>query len=101
VVRVTGASNKRVSLAALIAIKPGCRTRCPHLSTPGPRGTLTAAFCFRYRPQDAGVCRIEHDMAESVGCGGWKADGLRRELGQFTNADYTSGGWTLVPPGGG
>ena len=27
VVRVTGASNKRVSLAALIAVKPGCRPR--------------------------------------------------------------------------
>jgi hypothetical protein len=27
VVRVTGGSNKRVSLAALIAIKPGCRPR--------------------------------------------------------------------------
>jgi hypothetical protein len=27
VVRVTGGSNKRVSLAALIAIKPGCGTR--------------------------------------------------------------------------
>jgi hypothetical protein len=27
VVRVTGGSNKRVSLAALIAVKPGCRTR--------------------------------------------------------------------------
>jgi putative transposase len=27
VVRVTGTSNKRVSLAALIAIKPGCRAR--------------------------------------------------------------------------
>jgi hypothetical protein len=27
VVRVTGSSNKRVSLAALIAIKPGCRPR--------------------------------------------------------------------------
>ncbi len=27
VVRVTGASNKHVSLAALIAVKPGCRTR--------------------------------------------------------------------------
>jgi len=27
VVRVTGASNRRVSLAALIAIKPGCRAR--------------------------------------------------------------------------
>ena len=27
VVRVTGGSNKRVSLAALIAVKPGCRLR--------------------------------------------------------------------------
>jgi hypothetical protein len=27
VVTVTGGSNKRVSLAALIAIKPGCRPR--------------------------------------------------------------------------
>ncbi len=27
VVRVTGSSNKRVSLAALIAVKPGCRPR--------------------------------------------------------------------------
>jgi putative transposase len=27
VVRVTGGSNKRVSLAALIAVKPGCRPR--------------------------------------------------------------------------
>jgi hypothetical protein len=27
VVKVTGGSNKRVSLAALIAIKPGCRPR--------------------------------------------------------------------------
>jgi putative transposase len=27
VVRVTGAHNKRVSLAALICIKPGCRPR--------------------------------------------------------------------------
>jgi len=27
VVKVTGSSNKRVSLAALIAIKPGCRPR--------------------------------------------------------------------------
>jgi len=27
VVRVTGSSNKRVSLAALIAVKPGCRAR--------------------------------------------------------------------------
>ena len=26
-VRVTGGSNKRVSLAALIAVKPGCRPR--------------------------------------------------------------------------
>ena len=26
-VRATGGSNKRVSLAALIAIKPGCRPR--------------------------------------------------------------------------
>jgi hypothetical protein len=26
IVRVTGGSNKRVSLAALIAVKPGCRT---------------------------------------------------------------------------
>jgi hypothetical protein len=25
--KVTGASNKRVSLAALIAVKPGCRPR--------------------------------------------------------------------------
>src|SRR5712692_4848278 len=27
VVRVTGSANKRVSLAALIAVKPGCRAR--------------------------------------------------------------------------
>jgi len=27
VVRVTGGSNKRVSLAALIAVRPGCRPR--------------------------------------------------------------------------
>ena len=27
VVRMTGASNKRISMAALIAIKPGCRPR--------------------------------------------------------------------------
>jgi hypothetical protein len=30
VVTVTGGSNKRVSLAALIAIKPGCRPRLIH-----------------------------------------------------------------------
>jgi hypothetical protein len=32
VVRVTGASNKRVSLAALIVVKPGCRTRLIYLT---------------------------------------------------------------------
>ena len=37
VVRVTGASNKRVSLAALIAIKPGCRTRLIYRVHPGRR----------------------------------------------------------------
>jgi hypothetical protein len=36
-VRVTGASNKRVSVAALIAIKPGCRTRLIYRVHPGRR----------------------------------------------------------------
>ena len=38
VVRVTGASNKRVSLAALIAVKPGCRPRLIYRVHRGRRG---------------------------------------------------------------
>ncbi len=39
-VKVTGASNKRVSLAALIAVKPGCRPRLIYrVHTSGKRGT--------------------------------------------------------------
>ena len=35
VVRVTGTSNRRVSLAALIAVKPGCRARLIYRVHPG------------------------------------------------------------------
>ena len=37
-VRVTGGSNKRISLAALIAIKPGCRPRLIYRVHRGRRG---------------------------------------------------------------
>jgi putative transposase len=36
VVKVTGGSNKRVSLAALICIKPGCRPRLIYRVHHGP-----------------------------------------------------------------
>jgi hypothetical protein len=39
VVRVTGGSNKRVSLAALIAVKPGCRPRLIYRTHTRRRGS--------------------------------------------------------------
>ena len=47
VVRVTGGSNKRVSLAALIAVKPGCRPRLiyrVHRTGRGPRKDQRKGF---------------------------------------------------------
>jgi putative transposase len=46
VVTVTGGSNKRVSLAALIAVRPGCRPRLVYRVRPGrrPRGDKRKGF---------------------------------------------------------
>jgi putative transposase len=44
VVTVTGGSNKRVSLAALIATRPGCRPRLIYRTHRGRRGDKRKGF---------------------------------------------------------
>ena len=44
VVKVTGSSSKRVSLAALIAVKPGCRARLIYRVRRGPGLASSTGF---------------------------------------------------------
>jgi hypothetical protein len=67
VVKVTGGSNRRVSLAALIAVKPGCRPRLIYLLDAAHQqlgGPLVAVW-------DNSNTHVSHAMAALIAARDW------------------------------